>query len=148
MRTTGRISRGQAPQQRLRVTWSSSCSAVAADDQMAPLLTGKSGQRSRRQTGAVGPELRRNSTAVLKLCQGRNTIQCCQEIHTHLCCICMSRQYAALLHQAHLLFLLGRGLLFDRAADDPLLQVGFCITFCTSCHHSQASRSQRTLRKL
>lgn len=33
------------------------------------------------------------------------------------------RQYAALLHQANLLFLLGRGLLFDRAADDPLLQV-------------------------
>lgn len=32
------------------------------------------------------------------------------------------RQYAMLLHQANLLFLLGRGLLFDRAADDPLLQ--------------------------
>lgn len=37
--------------------------------------------------------------------------------------LCLRRRYAALLHQAHLLFLLGRGLLFDRAADDPLLQV-------------------------
>lgn len=35
----------------------------------------------------------------------------------------VDRQYAAMLHQAHLLFLLGRGLLFDRAADDPMLQV-------------------------
>lgn len=35
------------------------------------------------------------------------------------------RQYAMLLHQTNLLFLLGRGLLFDRAADDPLLQVCF-----------------------
>jgi hypothetical protein len=38
-------------------------------------------------------------------------------------CALYRRQYAALLHQANLLFLLGRGLLFDAAADDPLLQV-------------------------
>lgn len=43
-------------------------------------------------------------------------------ISMHGCALCC-RQYAALLHQANLLFLLGRGLLFDRAADDPLLQV-------------------------
>ena len=41
------------------------------------------------------------------------------------------RQYAALVHQANLLFLLGRGLLFDRAADDPLLQVDGCL-LCSS----------------
>ena len=34
---------------------------------------------------------------------------------------------ARLLHRSHLLCLLSRGLLYDQAASDPLLQVGYLV---------------------
>ncbi len=49
----------------------------------------------------------------------------------------VDREYAALLHQSHLLFLLGRGLLFDAAADDAFLQA--CFPADASVHRSRAA---------